>query len=85
MTLLLHEQISLVEIPGVLFAAFTIDHLGRKTCYVSCIMLTGIGCLSAAYIEDGEISKTIVCLIGLKHKFNMFERQQNNYIYPGNR
>ncbi len=56
--------VSLVEIPSYLFAYATIDHLGRKTVYVLCILLTGLGCLSAAFLEDDSAVKTTLSLIG---------------------
>ncbi len=59
--------VSLVEIPGDLFALLTIDRLGRRTLNVLCLFITGVGCLSAAYIEDGSAIKTILCLIGIKN------------------
>ncbi len=56
--------VSLVEIPSYIFATLTIDHLGRKTLYVFCVMLTGVGCLAAAFLEDDSAIKTTLSLIG---------------------
>ena len=62
-------QVSLVEIPSYVFATLTVDHIGRKSLYVFCIMLTGVGCLSAAYLEDGDTAKTALCLVGRRRIF----------------
>ncbi len=56
--------ISLVEIPSYVFAIFTIDHLGRKTLLVLSMTLTGVGCLSAAFLEDDSALKTVLSLLG---------------------
>ena len=55
--------VSLIEIPSYVFATLTLDHLGRKTLYVTSIMITGVGCLIAAFLEDGA-AKTSLCIAG---------------------
>ncbi len=55
--------VSLIEIPSYAFVLLTMDHLGRKTLYVCSVLLTGVGCLIAAFLEDGN-AKTGLSIIG---------------------
>ncbi len=55
--------VSLIEIPSYVFVLLTMDHLGRKPLYVCSILLTGVGCLVAAFLEDGN-AKTSLSIIG---------------------
>jgi len=56
-------QISLIDIPALLLASYTIDHLGRKTLHTLSLGVNTIGCLAAAFIEDGTL-KTALSMIG---------------------
>ncbi len=56
--------VSLIEIPSNVFVALTMDHLGRKTLYVCSILLTGLGCLIAAFLEEGG-AKTALSITGM--------------------
>ncbi len=70
----------MVELPSYVFATLTVDHIGRKALYIFCIMLTGVGCLAAAFLEDGNIFKTILCLIG---KFGAAAAFAIVFLYAG--
>ena len=54
---------ALVEIPSYIFNILVMDHWGRKPIFVSSLMLTGIGSITAAFMADG-IGKTVLALIG---------------------
>ncbi len=53
----------MIEIPSYFFILFTVDHLGRKPMLVYGLLLTGVGCLSAAFMEN-EVVQTTLSLIG---------------------
>ncbi len=55
--------VSLIEVPSDLFVLLTMDHLGRKTLYVCSVLLTGVACLIAAFLEVGN-AKTALSIAG---------------------
>ena len=54
-----------MEIGGVVFIIFFLDHLGRRTILIGGQLLTGIMCISASFLQEDSENGALVCtLIG---------------------
>lgn len=56
--------LSLVEIPSYIAIIFTLDLLGRRTITSTLMLIGGICCIVASYIEPGTTLATVVVMIG---------------------
>ena len=55
--------LAMIEIPSYVFNILVMDHWGRKPIFVSSLLLTGVACISAGFLDDGA-GKTVLALIG---------------------
>ena len=55
--------LAMIEIPSYVFNILVMDHWGRKPIFVSSLLLTGVACISAGFLDDGT-GKTVLALIG---------------------
>lgn len=55
---------SVVEIPSYIAIIFTLDLLGRRTITSSLMLIGGMCCIVASYIEQGSTVATVVVMIG---------------------
>lgn len=55
---------SVVEIPSYIAIVFTLDLLGRRTITSSLMLIGGVCCIIASYIEQGSTLATVVIMIG---------------------
>ena len=53
--------LAMIEIPSYVFNILVMDHWGRKPIFVSSLLLTGVACISAGFLDDGA-GKTVLAL-----------------------
>lgn len=56
--------LSIVEIPSYIAIIFTLDLLGRRTITSTLMLIGGICCIAASYIEQGSTLATVIVMIG---------------------
>merc|ERR1711911_219842 len=47
--------VCVLKIPGYLLCALLIDIWGRKPFFISCLLITGVSCIGAGFLEEGTI------------------------------
>ena len=55
---------AVVEIPSYIYCTLVMDRWGRKPIFVSSLLLTGVACIPAAFLDDENPGKTALALIG---------------------
>lgn len=56
--------LSLVEIPSYIAVIFTLDLLGRRTITSTLMLIGGLCCIAASYIDQGTTLATVIVMIG---------------------
>lgn len=53
-----------MEIPSYIAVVFTLDLLGRRTITSTLMLIGGICCIAASYIQQGSTTATVVVMVG---------------------
>jgi len=69
--------VSLIEIPSYLLLIVSQDVLGRKPLFVMCMLLPGVGCIIAAFLDEGILFTILVLIskLAISAAFNL------TYVY----
>jgi len=59
---------SLIEIPSYMFCSLVMDSWGRKPIFSSALILAGAACIPVGLLEDGNVFKTVLSLLGMRVK-----------------